>query len=141
MDSRVCSPRCRAAPLGRFSILRARLRWLTLLGVCCAADVPNALSLLRILAVYQSFTGQRVNLAKSNVFFSRNASEPTLRAEVNELPLQWVKELLTDDGRAWNRDIIHNMFTDVSCKAILDIKGLDPAENDRWLWKADAKGA
>ncbi|GER28724.1 RNA-directed DNA polymerase (reversetranscriptase)-related family protein [Striga asiatica] len=43
------------------------------------------------------------------------------------------------DGRAWNRELIQNLFTEASCKAILEIKGLDPAARDKWVWTSDVK--
>ncbi|GER49483.1 RNA-directed DNA polymerase (reversetranscriptase)-related family protein [Striga asiatica] len=69
-----------------------------------------------------------------------NAGKPVLKTEVNSLPCVWVNELMTGDGRAWNRELIQNLFTEASCKAILEIKGLDPAARDKWVWTSDVKG-
>ncbi|CAA0807004.1 Ribonuclease H-like superfamily protein [Striga hermonthica] len=66
--------------------------------------------------------------------------KPSLRAEVNDFSLTWVKELLSDDGRSWNVDLVRELFTPKSCKAILHIRNLNPTEKDRWVWKADSKG-
>ncbi|CAA0812037.1 Unknown protein, partial [Striga hermonthica] len=38
-----------------------------------------------ILSVYQSFTGQRVNLSKSSVFFSKNSADWVQNAVCNTL--------------------------------------------------------
>ncbi|GER30409.1 RNA-directed DNA polymerase [Striga asiatica] len=63
-----------------------------------------------------------------------------LKSEVSSLQLTWVKELMYVDGRSWNRSLIQSLFTDESCNAILKMKDLNPAENDRWVWSADTKG-
>ncbi|GER33240.1 fatty acid hydroxylase superfamily [Striga asiatica] len=68
-----------------------------------------------------------------------NAGKPVLKTEVNSLPCVWVNELMTGDGRAWNRELIQNLLTEASCKAILEIKGLDPAARDKWVWTSDVK--
>ncbi|CAA0827103.1 Uncharacterized mitochondrial protein AtMg01250, partial [Striga hermonthica] len=47
--------------------------------VFCKADKYQAQLLLSILSRYQNFSGQKVNTAKSSIFFSKNTSAATQR--------------------------------------------------------------
>ncbi|GER57848.1 DEA(D/H)-box RNA helicase family protein, partial [Striga asiatica] len=86
-------------------------------------------------------TRGRLKRTDSPMEIGLTAGKPVLKEGVRSLPCVWVNELMTGDGRAWNRELIQNLFTEASCKAILEIKGLDPAARDRWVWTVDLKVA
>ncbi|GER45672.1 52 kDa repressor of the inhibitor of the proteinkinase [Striga asiatica] len=51
----------------------------------------------------------------------------------------WVKELVQEDGKSWNRSLLTECFRQSDVEAILNIKSLDPLLSDRWKWVLDAK--
>ncbi|GER55672.1 phosphoenolpyruvate carboxykinase [Striga asiatica] len=64
--------RFRGIPVARGAHILTHLSFADDCMVFCKVDVYQAQGLASILAKYQEFSGQRVNLAKSSIFFSRN---------------------------------------------------------------------
>ncbi|GER29860.1 leucine-rich repeat protein kinase family protein [Striga asiatica] len=55
---------------------------------------------------------------------------PTGKNHINS-HLVWVKELMDDTGRRWNKRLIEDSFPKHESEAILKIEGLDPYSSDR----------
>ncbi|CAA0811526.1 Unknown protein [Striga hermonthica] len=57
-----------------------------------------------------------------------------------ERGLEWVKDLMTEDGRGWDEHKVRSTFTPVFCNEVLSIKSNAPNREDRWIWSLHSKG-
>ncbi|CAA0833761.1 Ribonuclease H-like superfamily protein, partial [Striga hermonthica] len=83
--------------------------------------------------------GAATKISDINWIHSLPLAKPAL-FEIAQGHITWVKELMQDNGLAWNSWLVKNLFNEKDSKAILSIKTLNPSKMDRIFWCLDKKG-
>ncbi|CAA0813892.1 LETM1-like protein, partial [Striga hermonthica] len=103
-------------------------------------------SLVKVLSFYKQGFRREINDGLNTKILTDpwvpglRSGIPSLLSNNMNFQITWVQELLMDNGRSWNRELIQSIFTLESTIAILEMRGLDPTNKDRWIWWEDSKG-
>ncbi|GER36452.1 ribonuclease H-like superfamily protein [Striga asiatica] len=92
--------------------------------------------------------GLRVHIAdEKTTKIWRNPWIPTLlefkarTCEHNANGLEWVSQLMMNDGKEWNNQLIENIFSKAKAEAILKIPLKDHNKADSLVWNLNTKGS
>ncbi|XP_042990763.1 uncharacterized protein LOC122317788 [Carya illinoinensis] len=95
--------------------------------------------LIHLLEVYENASGQRLNKDKNSIYFSKNTNQE-VKGIIVQIAEAKVAELIDQDTKAWNVQLIKDIFSEEEAASIQKIPISIYNSPDRIIWRGTNNG-